>query len=397
MIFAMGVDAHVEGAVSSLRRAYGPSTVLFETDDLDAGDWHEYFRAVPSDWGTAPFESLSLRAPTGWVGRFYGEWPQSPAGGPDPLLEWCRQGCARLDEAGYTGAIRAPQRLRIDQSLTSYRGMVAFSVGWRHDVDAIRRNDDWQVGPEHTAAMMDHFRRFHEHDDEQSVRFVADGAINSALEISGDNLFPDLELQLRFGFQAAITSYFGTETMRTRMSQLRRLGTAFYHQKQLTSETGRSFEFDRRPLVDWARNLMCEPAAHINYAAISVPGDDAGMMADYLANPGVVRPEPYGIATNVHKDFWMLEHWLADVSPVMVVTPHHLQRLAGRLDGWSVEPIGHDRYLLEADNLDDWYTNPDYHRYLAAYEQFEPAILKRSDARAFRQIYFAEWGIDRLN
>jgi hypothetical protein len=192
-------------------------------------------------------------------------------------------------------------------------------------------------------------------------------------------------------------SYFGTNPMQKRTSDFTRPGTTIYQQKQHINEPGEPIELDRRPLVDWARNLICEPAAHINYAAISAPFTDASRRAYIVANPNAILPEPYGIATNIHKDFWMLEHWLADVQPIMVVTPHHLQRLAGRLDGWSVEPIGHDRYLLEADNLDDWYTNPDYRRYLAAYEQFEPAILKRGEAHAFRRPIFAEWGIDRLN
>jgi hypothetical protein len=268
--------------------------------------------------------------------------------------------------------------------------LATVELAWKLDLDSLRDGEQfWLVGEAATSAMI---RQICEsHDVSGGAVLAVAGGPNGDTPALPDDLESDVRHLLQTLQAGSVGSYFGDDPLRTRFGAFKRPGCSEFVDTYF-ADTPRT-DVDYQPTLRWCRELLSGSTRHVNHAAVYSPTNRLGRGSS--RGPGAPgEPDPiFHSASALGRDFWMLEHWLPDVTPIQIVTAHHLDRLGGRLAGWSVGELGDDRYLLEADDALAWFTDPSSERYEIAYREFEPAILKRADARSIRLAQYELWGL----
>ena len=128
--------------------------------------------------------------------------------------------------------------------------------------------------------------------------------------------------------------------------------------------------------LDELRDLVAEHAGELCYAGIRYSAGPADDTLDALA---VYPPK---LSSSEVREYYRRERWadgstVPDAMGTMLLTGDHLAR-ARDLSGWSVQEVGPDRWLVQADDLAAWFAQdrPDPHVLEAAREDLDGLILQ---------------------
>lgn len=205
------------------------------------------------------------------------------------------------------------------------------------------RNAGWYVHPDVTASLVAAAQDWVV--TPQSRRWITRSGGYWGMEMEG--------LDWQQGWFEAIHSYFNadvvtrqTKPTRMREVQFRSHGRVTYSAYDPTLSLVEKLELARRPLS------FAVEHTNVAFIATRYPVENVWSPSQGTDDDWAYVHEP-----DVRNNETLLASMVPDAHGIQVLTKTHLDR-AANLDGWTVTTLGHDRYLVEAPDLDAWYAGP---------------------------------------
>jgi hypothetical protein len=338
-----GVQVDSRSIDKAMRDPASGLWIHFHTDNCSLDDlWHAFDQANDPD-GTESFGGY--KSPTGWVFEV-------ETADPENFKEWMAQLVAGLEGRGVTGRLEAARPTYIGGWPTEDPTPAAF-LAWPEDIELAtadkQRRSHWLVPPDATEQIVAHAAAWTGAGGDQAV--------------VGIGIFP-----LAVSSEADIASLMGsslinnnrTDSIRYQSDQQRgRMATFSPGGAAVMQEIGASVPWEKRLEASFEA-LTTAPAEHLDLAFIRAAPKytrhwdqiDIRQKRDPLQKlPNLLHESD--IRYNRH----LLSGWTPDAHGIQILTDQHLSR-ARDLSSWNIRDLGHDRYLIEAEDLAPWYSTP---------------------------------------
>jgi hypothetical protein len=196
------------------------------------------------------------------------------------------------------------------------------------------------------------------------------------------------------------TSYFSGGTAQIKVgpapppadllaTAVRRCGQSYVSMLALNPLTERSANLTFGAQVEFSAKGV-EEEWRTSIAAVRQPLISLGHAADYAAVSHAIdyNVQSAGRARGLGELVWrgnrhLWSTYVPEAFGIQVLTKSHLER-ASDLSGWHISPIGDDRYVVEAHDLEPWYStpNPASGARIQAREDFGNLLLTDAAVRA---------------
>jgi len=338
----IGVKVDSRSIRKALRDAGGDFWIHFRTDSCTVDQLGQTLNEANDPDGT--FGEGPWKTPTGFVIRVQ-------PGGPDNLDEWISRLVAGLENLDATGKLEGTKPTYIEDWPTEDPTPAAF-LAWTEDLDAVTadkyRRGHWHVPPEATERIVEHAAAWTQAGGDQSIVNMGSFPLAVAAEADVASL---MSSALIHNDKTASTRY-QPEQQRGRMAFLSPGGEA------VMQAIGARVPWQQR--LDAVRDALSSlPSQYVDLAFIrSAPSYTRWWtQIDVRQKRDMRQKLPDLHESDIRYNRHLLSRYTPDAHGIQILTDQHLA-LARDLSSWTIQELGHGRYLVEANDLALWYSAP---------------------------------------
>lgn len=282
------------------------------------------------------------------------------------LERWLTAFATTLSTAGREGTIEAAPKVKIPSGLSR----VGNSASWPAAQMAFTVSDPaiygyplwtWLVDPQTTQAICQHASEWTHL--RNATSYIGEGTVNFNID---DGEPAELLAKAISRSARALLLRFSSSPWAWRVVVTDDLGKACYS----AGRQGASWQ----DLTDDLRGLLIHHGPSLDLGFLRRRPGLYGSFSLSGEKPDFPFVDPILFDFNRHT----FAHYVPDAHSIQVLTGSHLEK-ANSLSGWRTKDLGNDRYLVEAPDLDPWFTGVEDVNYWG-FRLPEPAVLEQARA-----------------
>jgi hypothetical protein len=285
----------------------------------------------------------------------FGEGPwQTPTGHVllvPPDDEWIARLAAGLEDLGATGTLEGVKGTYAERWPTEDPTPAAF-LAWAEDFEAVagdkERGSHWHVPPDATETILQHAAAWTKAGGDQAIVYMG----IFPLAVSPDADVVEMMNASLIQNDRTRSLRYQSDQQRGRMASLSPGGDA------VMQEIGALVPWRQR-LEALQQALDTLPSQYLDLAFIrSAPKHtDSWQQIDIRQKWDPRQKLPDLHESDIRYNRHLLSRYTPDAHGIQILTDQHRSR-ARDLSSWNIRDLGHDRYLVEAEDLTAWYSTP---------------------------------------